>query len=83
MGIGDAVSTILGSAKEKQATSIFKTGGDDEPTYPILSKFLALGLKLASPVIEIQNIPTENIYKLCEEAGSDIGQLMTREKNIK
>ena len=83
MNIENAISTILGSANKKQAISIFETGGDDESTYPLLSKFLALGLKLAFPVIKIQNISTENIYKLCEEAGTDIGQLVTREKNIK
>ncbi|MDJ0800507.1 MAG: diflavin flavoprotein [Calothrix sp. MO_167.B12] len=79
-----ALSTILGSANEKQAIGIFETGGgDDEPTYPLLNKFRALGLAVAFPVIEIRDTPTENIYKLCEEAGTDLGQLVTRDKSIK
>ncbi|NRB07906.1 MAG: flavin reductase [Richelia sp.] len=83
-GIQTALSTILGSANEKQAIGIFETGGgDDEPTYPLLNKFRALGLNVAFPVIEIRHTPTENTYKLCEEAGTDLGQLVTRDKSIK
>ncbi|PNK03295.1 diflavin flavoprotein A [Cylindrospermopsis raciborskii S07] len=79
-----AVSTVLGSATEKQAIGIFETGGgDDEPTYPLLNKFRAAGLMIGFPVIEIRETPTENTYKKCEEAGTDLGQLVTKEKSIK
>ncbi len=79
-----ALSTVLGSAKEKQAIGIFETGGgDDEPTYPILNKFRALGLHVSFPVIEIRETPTANTYKKCEEAGTDLGQWVTRDKSIK
>jgi len=79
-----AFSTILGSTKDKQAIGIFETGGgDDEPTYPILNKFRSLGLSIAFPIIHIREVPTENTYKLCEEAGTDIGQWVTRDRSIK
>ncbi|WP_016950718.1 diflavin flavoprotein [Anabaena sp. PCC 7108] len=79
-----ALSTVLGSAKEKQAIGIFETGGgDDEPTYPLLNKFRSAGLTVGFPVIEIRETPTENIYKKCEEAGTDLGQWVTRDKSIK
>ncbi|EFA73574.1 Flavin reductase-like protein, FMN-binding [Raphidiopsis brookii D9] len=79
-----AVGTVLGSATEKQAIGIFETGGgDDEPTYPLLNKFRAAALTVAFPVIEIRETPTENTYKKCEEAGTDLGQLVTKEKSIK
>ncbi|MBW4600318.1 MAG: diflavin flavoprotein [Calothrix sp. FI2-JRJ7] len=82
--IQGALGTILGSAKEKQAIGIFETGGgNDEPTYPLLNKFRALGLHIAFPVIEIRSTPTENTYKLCEEAGTDLAQWVTRDKSIK
>ncbi|MEA5553549.1 diflavin flavoprotein [Anabaena cylindrica UHCC 0172] len=78
------LSTVLGSAKEKQAIGIFETGGgNDEPTYPLLNQFRAAGLNVAFPVIEIRETPTENIYKKCEEAGTDLGQWVTRDKSIK
>ncbi|HIK04262.1 MAG TPA: diflavin flavoprotein [Trichormus sp. M33_DOE_039] len=79
-----ALSTVLGSANEKQTIGIFETGGgDDEPTYPLLNKFRALGLHVGFPVIEVRDTPGENIYKLCEEAGTDLGQWVTRDRSIK
>lgn len=79
-----ALSTVLGSATEKQTIGIFETGGgDDEPTYPLLNQFRALGLKVAFPVIEIRETPTDNTYQKCEEAGTDLGQWVTRDKSIK
>ncbi|MFN6563194.1 MAG: diflavin flavoprotein [Nostoc sp. ChiSLP01] len=79
-----ALSTILGSVKEKQAIGVFESGGgDDEPIDPLLSKFRNLGLTTVFPAIRIKETPTENIYKLCEEAGTDLGQWVTRDRNIK
>ncbi|MFN6568004.1 diflavin flavoprotein [Dendronalium sp. ChiSLP03b] len=79
-----ALSTILGSAKEKQGIGLFETGGgDDEPIDPLLSKFRNLGLATVFPAIRIKQTPTENIYKLCEEAGTDLGQWVTRDRSIK
>ncbi|MCC5637931.1 diflavin flavoprotein [Nostoc sp. CHAB 5844] len=79
-----ALSTVLGSAKEKQAIGIFETGGgNDEPTYPLLTKFRALGLHVAFPVIQVSETPSENIYKQCEESGTDLGQWATRDRSIK
>lgn len=79
-----ALSTVLGSVKEKQAIGIFETGGgDDEPIDPLLSKFRNLGLSTVFPAIRIKEAPTENIYKLCEEAGTDLGQWVTRDRSIK
>ncbi|MBH8554395.1 diflavin flavoprotein [Nostocaceae cyanobacterium CENA357] len=79
-----ALSTVLGSAKEKQAIGIFETGGgDDEPIDPLLSKFRNLGLIEGFPSIRIKQTPTENTYKQCEEAGTDLGQWVTRDRSIK
>jgi len=79
-----ALSTVLGSAKEKQAIGVFETGGgDDEPIDPLLSKFRNLGLTTVFPAIRIKQTPTENTYKLCEEAGTDLGQWLGRDRSIK
>jgi flavorubredoxin/flavin reductase (DIM6/NTAB) family NADH-FMN oxidoreductase RutF len=78
------LSAILGAVKQKQAVGIFETGGgDDEPIDPLLNKFQDLGLTPAFPPIRIKQEPAENTYKLCEEAGTDIGQWVTRDKSIK
>lgn len=77
------ISTVLAAATQ-QAVGLFESyGGDDEPIDPLLIKFRDLGLKEAFPAIRIKAAPTENTYKLCEEAGTDLGQWLTRERNIK
>ncbi|NWF60477.1 MAG: flavin reductase [Fischerella sp.] len=79
-----ALGTVLAAAKEKQTVGIFESnGGDDEPIYPLLNKFRDLGLTPAFPAIQIRETPTENTYKLLEEAGTDLGQWVTRDKSIK
>lgn len=81
---GATLSTVLAAAKEKQVFGMFESGGgDDEPVYPILNKFRALGLTPGFGVIQIKQTPGENTYKLCEEAGTDLGQLLTRDRSIK
>lgn len=78
------ISTVLASAHEKQAIGVFESGGgDDEPVDPLLRKFRDLGLAAAFPAIRLKQSPTEATYKLCEEAGTDLGQLLTRSSNIK
>jgi flavorubredoxin/flavin reductase (DIM6/NTAB) family NADH-FMN oxidoreductase RutF len=79
-----ALSTVLGSAHEKQAIGIFETGGgDDEPIDTLLRQFRNLGLTQGFPAIRIKETPTENTYQLCEEAGTDLGQWVTRDRSIK
>jgi flavorubredoxin/flavin reductase (DIM6/NTAB) family NADH-FMN oxidoreductase RutF len=79
-----AVSTILAAAKSKQVIGLFESyGGDDEPIDPFLNKFKDLGLKEAFASIRVKDTPTEATYQLCEEAGTDMGQLLTRERDIK
>ncbi|WP_009631910.1 diflavin flavoprotein [Synechocystis sp. PCC 7509] len=79
-----ALSTVLAAAKGKQAIGLYESGGgDDEPIDPLLSKFRDLGLSAAFPAIRIKTSPTENTYKLCEEAGTDLGQWLTRDRSIK
>jgi flavorubredoxin/flavin reductase (DIM6/NTAB) family NADH-FMN oxidoreductase RutF len=79
-----AVSTILAAAKSKQVIGLFESyGGDDEPIDPFLNKFKDLGLKEAFASIRVKDTPTEAIYQLCEEAGTDMGQLLTRDREIK
>jgi flavorubredoxin/flavin reductase (DIM6/NTAB) family NADH-FMN oxidoreductase RutF len=77
------IGTILAAANGKQAIGMFEAyGGDDEPIDPLLRKFRDVGLKEAFPGIRIKDTPTEATYQLCDEAGTDIGQWLTRDKAI-
>jgi len=79
-----AVSTVLAAVKDKQVAGLFESyGGNDEPVDPLLTQFRELGLTIAFPPIRIKDTPTEATYQLCEEAGTDLGQLLTRDRNIK
>ncbi len=78
------VGTILAATKEKQVIGMFESYGDnDEPIDPLLTKFRDVGLKMAFPSIRVKDTPHEATYQLCEESGTDLGQLLTREKLVK
>lgn len=79
-----AINTILAAAKKKQAFGLFESGGgDDRSIYPLANQFKELGLRQAFPNITIKETPSELTYKLCEEAGTDVGQLLTIKQNLK
>ena len=78
-----AIGTILVAAKSKQSIGLFESyGGDDEPVDPLLSKFREINVSVAFPPIRVKEAPTEAIYQQCEEAGTDLGQLLTKDKAI-
>lgn len=79
-----AINTILVAANNKQSFGLCESGGgDDASIYPLRNKFAELGLKEAFPNILIKETPTEQIYQLCDEAGTDLGQWLTRDKAVK
>ena len=78
------INTILVAANNKQSFGLCESGGgDDVSIYPLRNKFKELGLKEAFPNILIKETPTEGIYQLCDEAGTDLGQWLTRDKAVK
>jgi flavorubredoxin/flavin reductase (DIM6/NTAB) family NADH-FMN oxidoreductase RutF len=79
-----AISTVLAAAHENQVIGMFESyGGDDEPMDPLLSRFKELKLIEGFPAIRVKDTPTELTYQLCEEAGTDLGQRLTRDRKIK
>ncbi|MGI0486340.1 diflavin flavoprotein [Pantanalinema rosaneae CENA516] len=78
------LSTILASTHAKQAFGLFETGGgDDESVYPLRNKFQEAGIVEAFQPILIKETPTIATYQLCTEAGTDLGQWLTRDRSIK
>ena len=79
-----AINTILAAVNNKQSIGLCESGGgDDLSIYPMRNKFKELGLKEAFPNILIKETPTESTYQLCDEAGTDLGQWLTRDKAVK
>jgi flavorubredoxin/flavin reductase (DIM6/NTAB) family NADH-FMN oxidoreductase RutF len=79
-----AIGTVLAAITGKQAVGLLESyGGDDEPVDPILTRFREIGAVIAFPPIRVLDVPTEAVYQQCEEAGTDLGQLLTKEQAIK
>ena len=75
------LSTILATANHKQAIGLFETGsGYDEPIYPLRNRFQELGLTEAFAPIVIKSTPSDGTDKRCEEAGTDLGQWLNRDR---
>lgn len=78
------LSTILAAAHRKQCIGLFETGGGhDEPIYPLRNRFQELGLAEAFTPIVVKEVPCETTDKLCEEAGTDLGQWLSRDRTEK
>ncbi|GAB4283055.1 MAG: diflavin flavoprotein [Oscillatoriaceae cyanobacterium] len=79
-----AVSTILATVSNKQVVGLCESGGgNDLSVYPLQVKLTELGLKQGFPAILVKETPNEATYKLCEESGTDMGQLLGLKKAIK
>jgi flavorubredoxin/flavin reductase (DIM6/NTAB) family NADH-FMN oxidoreductase RutF len=76
--------TILASVNPKQYIGIFESqGGDDEPIFPLFNKFREIGLTKAFDPIRSSETPNESLYQRCEEAGTDMGQILTQDTKVK
>jgi flavorubredoxin/flavin reductase (DIM6/NTAB) family NADH-FMN oxidoreductase RutF len=79
-----ALSTILAAAHGKQTVGLFETGGgEDDPIFPLRNKFQEIGLTEVFPPILIKEVPTQVTEQICDEAGTDLGQYLTRDRTIK
>jgi flavorubredoxin/flavin reductase (DIM6/NTAB) family NADH-FMN oxidoreductase RutF len=78
------LSTLLAAAHSKQAIGFFESGGDhDEPLYPLRNKFREVGVTELFPPILLKEPPTVALDQCCEEAGTDLGQWLTRDRTVK
>ncbi len=78
------LSTILAAINAKQTFGLFESGGgDDESVYLLRNKLQEVGVREAFAPILIKETPNESTYQLCTEAGTDLGQWLTRDRSIK
>ena len=78
------LSTVLAAAHGKQSIGLFESGGtEDEPIYPLRNKFQEIGLTEAFPPVLVKEPPTPATQQLCDEAGIDLGQWLTRDRSLK
>ncbi|MEO0351593.1 MAG: diflavin flavoprotein [Cyanobacteria bacterium P01_A01_bin.15] len=79
-----AFSTILAAVNSKQTFGLFESyGGDDEPIDTLQSKLQDLDLRVAFDPIRVKDTPSEALYQLCDETGTDLGQYLAQAKKVK
>ena len=79
-----ALSTLLAAVNSKQVVGLFESGGgNDESVYPLRNKFQEIGVREAFAPILIKETPGNAVYQLCDEAGTDLGQWLTRDRTVK
>ena len=78
------LSTVLAGAHGKQTIGLFESGGgEDEPIYPLRNQFQEIGLVEAFEPILVKQSPNRALEQLCDEAGTDLGQWLTRDRSVK
>ena len=77
------IGTLLASLKQKQWVATYDSyGGNEEPIDFIVNQLRKLGQKEAFKPLRVHEEPNKNIYQKFEEAGTDLGQILTRKKNL-
>jgi flavorubredoxin/flavin reductase (DIM6/NTAB) family NADH-FMN oxidoreductase RutF len=78
-----SIGTLLAALKPKQWVACYDAfGGNDEPIDTVASQLRTMGQKTAFEPLRIRQVPQTGDYQRCEEAGTDLGQLLTKAKAI-
>ena len=78
-----AIGTLLASLNAKQWVACYDAfGGNDMPIDTVADQLRSLGQKEAFASLRIRQVPQGGDYQRCEEAGTDLGQLLTKAKTI-
>ena len=78
-----SIGTLLAALKPKQWIGSYDAyGGNDEPIDAVATQLRSMGQKEAFEPLRVRQVPDGNDYQRCEEAGTDLGQLLTRAKTI-
>jgi flavorubredoxin len=78
-----AIGTLLAALHPKQLVGVYDAfGGNDEPIDAVADQLRSQGQKQAFAPLRIRQLPQGSDYQRCEESGTDLGQLLTKEKTI-
>jgi flavorubredoxin/flavin reductase (DIM6/NTAB) family NADH-FMN oxidoreductase RutF len=78
-----SIGTLLAALNGKQLVGVYDAfGGDDEPIDSVAGQLRSQGQNDAFPPLRIRQLPQGGDYQRCEESGTDLGQLLTRDKTI-
>jgi flavorubredoxin/flavin reductase (DIM6/NTAB) family NADH-FMN oxidoreductase RutF len=78
-----SIGTLLAALQPKQWVACYDAfGGNDEAIDTVAAQLRSLGQPQAFEPLRIRQVPQADDYQRCEEAGTDLGQLLTRERTI-
>ncbi len=78
-----SIGTLLAALKPKQWLACYDAyGGNDEPIDSVAGTLRSLNAQEAFTPLRIRQVPGAADYQRCEEAGTDLGQLLSRAKTI-
>ncbi|BEV35323.1 diflavin flavoprotein [Synechococcus sp. M16CYN] len=78
-----AIGTLLAALHSKQLVGVYDAfGTNDKPIDAVAEQLLSQGQKQAFAPLRIHQVPRGSDYQRCEESGTDLGQLLTKEKTI-
>ncbi|MEB3263489.1 MAG: diflavin flavoprotein [Synechococcus sp.] len=78
-----SIGTLLAALQPKQWVAVYDAyGGNDDPIDTVAAQLRSLGQKSAFEPLRIRQVPAADDYQRCEEAGTDLGQLLTRARTI-
>ncbi|MEX1316512.1 MAG: diflavin flavoprotein [Synechococcaceae cyanobacterium] len=78
-----SIGTLLAALKPRQWVACYDAfGGNDEAIDTVAGQLRALGQKSAFEPLRIRQVPNTGDYQRCEEAGTDLGQLLTKARTI-
>ena len=78
-----SIGTLLAALQPKQWVGVYDAyGGNDEPIDTLADRLRSLGHSEAFAPLRIRHVPEPGDYQRCEEAGTDLGQVLTKERTI-
>jgi flavin reductase (DIM6/NTAB) family NADH-FMN oxidoreductase RutF len=78
-----SIGTLLAALQPKQWVGVYDAySGNDEPIDTLAARLRGLGQQEAFAPLRIRHVPEPGDYQRCEEAGTDLGQLLTKERTI-
>ena len=78
-----SIGTLLAALQPKQWVGVYDAySGNDEPIDTLADRLRGLGQQEGFAPLRIRHVPDPGDYQRCEEAGTDLGQLLTKERSI-
>ncbi|GAB4823920.1 hypothetical protein N2152v2_010966 [Parachlorella kessleri] len=77
-----ALNTMVTALKKQKVLIAESFGGRDEPVDTLLQSLVGVGVEPLGDPLRVKDVPTEGIYQLFEEAGTDMAQALTQKDHI-